>query len=142
MSDTHHAQIRDLVKSFRERSEEITHFEAYAQGYYALFRTGARLDIMRVQVFQPPIRDFDDYFGYMFVQARFGYYILRQHIFENKARPWELYLEIEPRDPVHFFSLAAPRAHELLELAGESDDAHTLRNKSERVADEDQEVPD
>lgn len=111
-----------LVKACRIRSEAVTHFEPYGKGYYALLRGGARLDIARVETFQPPIADFNDYFGYMFIQTQFSFFILRQRIYENRPQPWELHLEIEPHEPAHFFRRACRRAGQILALAPESTD--------------------
>jgi hypothetical protein len=116
MSDTHHRHIRELVKSARPRSELVAHFEAYGRGYYALLKTGERLDFVRVESFQPPIEDFNDYFSYMFVQAHSGFYVLRQRIIENKIQPWEMHMEIEAYEPAHFFRHMCGRAGDLLEL--------------------------
>jgi hypothetical protein len=115
--DERMVEIGELVKAWRTRDDEVTHFEAYGSGYYALLRGGARLDIVRVESFQPPIDDPDDYFCCMFIQTQFSFFVLRQRIVENAVQPWELYLEIEPREPAHFFRQVCNRAAELLALA-------------------------
>jgi hypothetical protein len=117
MSDAQTGSSGGMVAAIRARSEQITHFEAYGQGYYALLQNGQRLDFVRVESFQPPIANFDDYCSYLFVEAQSGFYILRQRIVENKIYPWELHLEIEAREPAHFFRLMCRRAQELLDLA-------------------------
>lgn len=122
MHDIDYCENRDmaaLVKSWRPRAEEVTHFEPYGRGYYALLRNGERLDITRVETFQPPIDDFDDYFTCMFIETQFSFFILRQRIVENRGQPWALFLEIKPHEPVHFFRRACHRCSEILNLAAE-----------------------
>jgi hypothetical protein len=117
MSDAQTGSAGGMVIAIRGRNEQITHFEAYGLGYYALLQNGQRLDFVRVESFQPPIANFDDYCSYLFVEAPSGFFILRQRIVENKLYPWELRLEIEAREPAHFFRLMCRRAAELLDLA-------------------------
>ena len=122
MHDIDYCENRDmaaLVKSWRPRAGEVTHFEPYALGYYALLHGGERLDIIRVETFQPPIDDFGDYFTCMFIETQFSFFILRQRIVENRAQPWTLFLEIEPHEPAHFFRRARHRCLEILDLAAE-----------------------
>lgn len=117
MSDAQTGSAGGMVIAIRGRNEQITHFEAYGQGYYALLQNGQRLDFVRVESFQPPIANFDDYCSYLFVEAQSGFYILRQRIVENIVHPWELHLEIKAREPAHFFRLMCRRAQELLDFA-------------------------
>ena len=117
-------EIRSLVKNALRRSGVITHFEPYEHGYYAIPEQGERLDIIRVQNFQPPIENTDDYYGYMFVQTQFSFFIMRQRVFENRVHDWELYMELEPHEPAYFFKRVCARAEQLLEMISEPESEH------------------
>lgn len=109
-----------LLRSHTRLKEDVTHFITYEKGYYAILRGGRRLDIIRTHSFQPPIADFDDYFGYLFVQTHDGFFVLRQRILENRAGPWEAILELEPVETPDFFSRAGQLIEQIIMLA-ESD---------------------
>jgi hypothetical protein len=84
-------------------NEEVIHFEAYREGYYAILRRGDRLDIQRIFHIQPPIVNENDYFAFMFAQTLFGFFLFRQRVVENKPQPWEVYMELIPESPHSFF---------------------------------------
>jgi hypothetical protein len=92
-----------MLESFSQLNDDVTHFVVYDKGYYAILRSGRRLDIIRIQSFQPQISDFADYFTYLFVETPDSFLILRQRIIENISDPWEAFLELEPTDPTDFF---------------------------------------
>jgi hypothetical protein len=93
----------DNLQNAIYRDDEIVHFDAGENGYYAYTRPGARIDITHVFNFQPPIGDFGGFHSFMFVESLQGFFIFRQRIFENKEEPWRIYLELTPREPLCFF---------------------------------------
>jgi hypothetical protein len=108
--------VRALVKTWRRRHEEVKQFVTSSHGYYAYLLNGERLDIVRAASFQPDIQNYDDYYGYLFIQTQFSFFIPRQRIIENKPLTWELHLEMTPHEPAAFFQQAYAQVKQLLAL--------------------------
>jgi len=98
--------FRSNLSDARTLCLEIVHFEAYPLGYYAILRRGDRIDIKRAFGFQPEIADPSDFHAFMFVETVQGFFVLRQHVVENRPRPWEVWLELVPENPAAFFAQA------------------------------------
>lgn len=94
------------IKHIELIGEEITHFVADENGYYAIMRSGPRLDITAVFSMQPPIDDINDYYSFLFVETLFDFYVFRQRVYENRPREWEVMLRIRPVERTGFFALA------------------------------------
>lgn len=94
------------VKNARLINEEVTHFVAENNGYYAILRRGERLDITRVFHLQPPIENLEDYRACMFAETAQGFYLFTQRIVENKPQPWEALLRLEAVEPRLFYGQA------------------------------------
>ncbi|MEW6201203.1 MAG: hypothetical protein AB1546_04460 [bacterium] len=94
----------DLVDNLEFKSDEVLKFVTYPKGYYALLRSGRRLDIIHAVPFQPEIVDFDDYYTYLLVHADQGFFILRQQVKENQVCPWFVLCEFTPKES-HQFAL-------------------------------------
>ena len=122
MPDNQTDNVRALVKTWRRRREEVKQFVTSSHGYCAYLLNGERLDIVRAASFQPDILNYDDYYGYLFIQTQFSFFILRQRIIENKPLVWELHLEMTPHEPAAFFQQAYAQVNQLLSLVNESSD--------------------
>lgn len=116
----------DNLQNAFYRDEEIMTFEANTTGYYAYTRPGFRFDITHAFNFQPPIDNFDNYFSFMFVESLQGFFIFRQHVFENKEEPWCIYLELIPRAP-HSFHKDAVAFHSYLQRVWENEAQTKIR---------------
>ncbi len=93
----------DNIKTIRLHDEEVMIFTTGEDGYYAYLQGGRRLDILRVVSFQPPICDFGDYFSFMFLETPGGFFLLRQHVLENRALSWRVFVEFEAIDQYGMF---------------------------------------
>ena len=116
MNDEPEREIDSLLKSIVAMDDDVTHFVVYEKGYYALLRTGRRLDITRIHAFQPGIDDFDDYFGYLFIESIDGFFIMRQRILENRAQMWVAVAELVPFETGDFFRHMCWRIERLHEV--------------------------
>ena len=92
------------IKKVQFRDEEVIHFEASENGYYAILFRGERLDILHVFLLQPPIEDVDDYVSFMFVEVLQGFFLFRQKVIEGKTQPWDAWLEFKAFEPHSFYN--------------------------------------
>lgn len=86
--------------------EEVTHFVADENGYYAILRKGERLDFIKVFHMQPPIEDPTEYSAFMFAETIGGFYLFSQKMVKNKAGAWEARIKIEAKRPELMYSQA------------------------------------
>ena len=103
MAEDPRGEIMAMLESSVPAQHDVTHFIPYDKGYYAILRNGARLDIVRIQAFQPPIENFEDYFSYLLIETLDSFFILRQRVLENRTLPWQTMLELRPVNPAGFF---------------------------------------
>ena len=94
----------DLVNNLEFKSDEVLKFVTYPKGYYALLRSGRRLDIIHALTFQPEITDFDDYYTFLLIHTAQGFFLLRQQVKENHVCPWFVLCEFTPKES-HQFAL-------------------------------------
>jgi len=95
----------DLLNSLEFKSDEVLKFVTYPKGYYALLRSGQRLDIIRAFPFQTDISDFNGYYTYLLLQTLQGFFLLRQQVKENRVYPWVVFCEFVPEEPHQFIVL-------------------------------------
>ncbi|MHB2016735.1 MAG: hypothetical protein ACYCW6_07285 [Candidatus Xenobia bacterium] len=83
--------------------DEIVHFLCDPSIYIAYTRRGLKLHIIRSTTLQPDIANDQDFFSYMWVEAKEGFFLLTQHFLEGVPKLWTVYREMIPTEPQNFF---------------------------------------
>lgn len=91
-----------LIEKELAVEEEITHFCAEPQAYYAITRSGRLLMIKNTVMLYPEIADEEHYDVFMCMETQEGFFLLRQNIKNKTASPWFLEKQLFPYDPPHF----------------------------------------
>lgn len=94
-----------MIKQVRTIEEEISHFCVEQNNYYAVSSSGFILNIIQVSSIQLEIKDVNDYDTHLWVEAKEGFFLLRQNIKEKVAGAWILEKEIVPTDKTDFFNI-------------------------------------
>lgn len=82
--------------------EEVQGFFIEGSWYYVVLQSGRVLNILHSSLIQPDIYNADDYYTYLLIEAKEGFYLFRQRIVKNVASGWILERQMDREDAPSF----------------------------------------
>lgn len=83
--------------------EEVKDFYISNELYYGLTKSGRIINIIKAISIQPPIEDLNHYLTMLWVEAKEGFFIFQQEIFNLVPQKWILEKQIIPENSYNFF---------------------------------------
>lgn len=84
--------------------EEVKDFYISNELYYCITTSGRIINIIKAINLQPPIEDLNHYLTVLWVEAKEGFFVFQQEIFNLNPQKWILEKQIIPKSSYNFFS--------------------------------------